>query len=70
MDKQKFFEGINRVCIEDYYSIRKAIITRCNVSRVTFRYWYNAKYVPCKKYQIIIDQIMEEYKYKPIYKED
>lgn len=71
MDTQQFFFGMNSVCIEDYYTIRKEIIEQCNISRVTFRYWYNGKYIPSVKYQHIIDRIMKNYKYQPIYnKED
>lgn len=71
MDAQQFFSGMNSVGVEDYYSIRREIIEQCNISRVTFRYWYNGKYIPSVKYQRIIDRIMEDYKYQPIYnKED
>lgn len=68
--RERFFYGINEVGIEDYYSIRHEIIQQCNVSRVTFRYWYNGVYIPSVKYQHIIDSIMRKYNYKPIYKEE
>ncbi len=70
VEREKFKKTIDAVYHCDYYNVRMEIMKRCNISKTAWGYWYRGIIIPSRKYWIIIDSVLEEYGYKPIFKEN